>query len=416
MGTFSRTKLPAAVSPCANDCIAAKAKDEILIQGARERAKVIGQRRQTPPNVCEQTAKQVPNVAGRMERYEAALPGARAARDMNELGAKNGARVTQPCISRLPLDAAGLNRALGIDPSGPNAIKQPDLQNEKIGYRTALYRDETNGQLILVSRDTDPHSLVDWKTNIENGDGQDTDQYASVRGLSTKLVKNGQRFDIAGYSKGGGLAQEAALMSPKSQVYVFNSAGLDPASLARTHQQSFDSLASRTHAFSSEHEFLTYMNNTTDPAQKLANAQFLREQLAGPTGFNVAAMAKPMQIQYPTTANTDPATPGFEHDRAEFLRELDSLIKKREVNFPPVRAATRDTIPNSIGRSPIPGGMTISNDNWLLNASGEGPTVGKLAQHQISNVVGPDAAHPGPMEKQIAADRQFLTNFRRRCG
>lgn len=415
MGAFTRMKPPAAVAPCANPCIAAKAKDEVLIHGARERARTLGERRQNPPSPCEQQAKQIPAIAARMERYEAALPGARAARDMNELGAKPGAAVTQPCLTRLPLDAKGLNRALGIDPDGPNAIKQADIQNERIGYRAALYRDETNGQLILVPRDTDPHSLVDWKTNIENGQGHDTDQYSAVRGLSTKLVKNGQNFDVAGYSKGGGLAQEAGLVSPNSHVYVFNSAGLDNASLARTGNSSFSSLTSRTHAFSAEEEFLTYMNNTSDPAQKLANARYLHGQLAG-TGPGLSGIAKPLELKNPNSVTDGKANPAFLQDRAAFLKQLDGLIKQGRVNFPPVRAASKETIPNSMGRSPIVGGMTAANDGWLLDARGNGPTLGKLAQHKMENVVGPNASHPGPMEKQIAADRQALINFRGHCG
>lgn len=403
MGGFSRSAPPSAVAPCANPCIDAKAKDQILMHGAKERAAAVRQRRQQG-SVCDQQAQQVPAVAARMERYENALPGARAARDLNELGTKDSKPVSQPCLSRLPLDAKALNRELGIDPNSPGAIKQADLQNEKIGYRSALYRDETNGQLILVSRDTDPHSLVDWKTNIENGQGHDTDQYSAVRGLSSKLAKNGQSFDIAGYSKGGGLAQEAGLMSPNSQVYVFNSAGLDDASLARTGQSSFDSLTSRTHAFSAQGDFLTYMNNTTDPAQKLTNAQFLHDQLAGTSG-GLSGLVKPMQITNPNSVTKGAADPAFPGDRDAFMSQLQGLIQGGKVNFPPVRAATKENIPNSVGFT-----------NKLLGANSDQPTIGKLAQHQLSNIVGPDAAHPGPMENQIAADRQFLTSFRAHCG
>jgi hypothetical protein len=402
MGGFSRSSPPSAVQPCSNACIDAKAKDEVLIHGARERAAVIG-KRPPSPSLCQQEAKKIPAIADRMDRYEKALPSARAARDMNELGAKDGSAVNQPCITRLPLDAKGVNKALGIDPNSPNAIKEADLRNEKIGYRSALYRDDTNGKLILVSRDTDPHSLVDWKTNIENGQAMDTDQYSAVRGLSAKLAKNGQSFDIAGYSKGGGLAQEAGLMSPNSQVYVFNSAGLDSASLARTGQSSFSSLASRTHAFSAQGDFLTYMNNTTNPAQKIVNAQFLHDQLAGTSG-GLSGLVKPMQIQNPTSVTTGGTDPAFLKDRGAFLQQLQGLIRGGKVNFPPVRAVTNEAIPNS-----------VSTTNRILGANSDQPTIGKLAQHKLENVVG-TAGNPGPMEKQIAADRAALKAFRGHCG
>lgn len=398
MGGFSRSCAPSAVYPCPDACTEAKGKDDILIHGARERAGVVLARKQTG-SICDNKARQVGEVAGRMDRYRAALPGARAARDLNELGNKAGGPVNQPCLTRLPLDAAGANKALGIDPKSPNALTDRDLRDDSTGYRSALYRDETNGQIILVSRDTQPDSLVDWKTNIDNGQGRDTAQYRSVRGLSTKLVRSGTNFDIAGYSKGGGLAQEAGLVSPRSQVYVFNSAGLHPASLARTGNADFNSLTSRTRAFSAEQDFLTYMNNTNDPAAQLRNAQFLRSHLAGDP------WVAPMKITHLNPADaTGPPSAAFEGAKKALMADLDNMIANRSVAFPPVRAVSKETIPGS-----------MSNTGWTTGATRSGPTLGKLAQHQISNVVG-TAGKPGPMEKQIAADRTFLQQFRAQCG
>jgi len=416
MGGFSRSSPPSAVGACPKSCIDAKAKDEVLVHGARERAKVIAGRNQ-PASMCAQEAAKAGPVADRMERYNAALPGARAARDLNTLNNANGGPVNQPCLTRLPLDAAGANRALGIDPKSPHALTERDLRNDSTGYRSALYRDETNGKLILVSRDTQPDSLVDWKTNIDNGQGRDTRQYESVRRLSTKLVRSGQDFDIAGYSKGGGLAQEAGLVSPSSNVYVFNSAGLHPASLARTGQANFASLTARTHAFSAEQDFLTYMNNTSQPAAQLTNARFLRDQLAGEAtrGAPSAALGKMAVTHLNPLDAGGAASPAFGTARQELLGDLDRMIANRQVAFPPVRAVTKDVIPNSIGRSEIGGGLSMSNDNMILNATGKGPTIGKLAQHQLQNVVG-TTGHPGPMERQIAADRATLQRFRAHCG
>jgi hypothetical protein len=398
MGGFSQSTPPKACQRCVNACIDQKAKDEILIYGARERAKVVKQRKQTG-SICDNMAGQVGEASGRLERYGAALPGARAARDLNELGNKNSGPVNQPCLTRLPLDAAGANKALGIDPKSKNALIDRDLRDDTTGYRSALYRDETNGQIILVSRDTQPDSLVDWKTNIDNGQGRDTAQYRSVRGLSSKLAANGTSFDIAGYSKGGGLAQEAGLVSPKSQVYVFNSSGLHPNSLARTGNANFNSLTSRTHAFSAEQDFLTYMNNTNDPAAQLKNAQFLRSHLAGDP------WVAPMKLTHLNPADaTGPPSAAFAGAKKALMADLDQMIANRSVAFPPVRAASKETIPGS-----------MSSQGWAAGATRSGPTLGKLAQHQISNVVGTEGK-PGPMEKQIAADRATLQKFRAQCG
>jgi len=408
MGGFSRSKPPSAVGACPKSCIDAKAKDEVLIHGARERAKVVAARGQ-PGSICAREAAEVGSTAARMEQYSAALPGARAARDLNELGNKDAGPINQPCLTRLPTDAAGANRALGIDPKSPYALTDKDLRDDKTGWRAALYRDETNGKVIMVPRDTQPDSLVDWKTNIDNGQGRNTDQFRSARKLGSKLSKSGTNFDIAGYSKGGGLAQEAGLVSPKSNVYVFNSSGLHEASLARTGQKDFASLTSRTHAFSAEQDFLTYMNNTSDPKQQLINARFLRDQLAGKNDSGLApsaGIAKPMKITHLNPLDAAAKTPdaGFAAARQELMGDLDQMIANRSVAFPPVRAATQETIPGS-----------MSGLGRVTGANNQGPTLGKLAQHRISNIVG-TAGHPGAMENQIAADRAKLQRFRSHCG
>jgi hypothetical protein len=376
--------------------------NRVLEAGQRAQA-LLAQPVKGSPTACQQEAASMNETAGQFQRYLSALPGARSAQDMNSLGDRADAPMNQPGLKRLPLNAADLNKALGIDPSSPNAIEDRDLRNDTTGYRAALYQSESDGNIIMVSRDTEPHSLVDWKANIENGEGKDTKQYQAARNLAAKLHNAGKQFDVAGYSKGGGLAQEAGLVSPDSKVYVFNSAGLNSASLARTGNANFVGLASRTSAFSSEGDFLTFMNNTADQAGQLANARFLRDQLAGPSGWSLAAAAKPIQIQYESPANMNSKDPRYLSDRRDFLKDIDAMIASKEANpggsplFPPVRAGSFDTIPNST--------------TWMnrqLGANDPGPTLGKLAQHQISNVV-------APMEHQIEVDRAAMKDFLKSC-
>jgi hypothetical protein len=381
-----------------------KADDDNLVSAAGQRAQVLlAQPVKGSLTACQQEAATMNETAGQFQRYVSALPGARAVQDMNSLGDRADAPINQPGLKRLPLNAADLNTTLGIDPSSPNAITDRDLRNDTTGYRAALYQSESDGRIIMVSRDTEPHSLVDWKTNIENGEGKDTKQYQAARNLATKLHNAGKQFDIAGYSKGGGLAQEAGLVSPDSKVYVFNSAGLNSTSLARTGQANFLGLASRTSAFSSEGDFLTFMNNTTDQAGQLANAHFLRDQLAGPSGWSLAGVAKPIQIQYESPADMNPKDPRYLSDRQDFLKDVDAMIASKEANpggaplFPPVRAGSFDTIPNS-----------TTWTNRRLGANDPGPTLGKLAQHQMSNVV-------GPMERQIQVDQAAMKDFLNSC-
>jgi hypothetical protein len=281
-------------------------------------------------------------------------------------------------------------------------LKAADLRNDDNGFRAALYRDEGTGQVILVPRDTEPHSLVDWQANTRNGLGIETPQYKAMRYLCAKLAANDQVFDIAGYSKGGGLAQEGGLMSSLSQVRVFNSAGVPDEMLEWTGQSDFTGLTDRTRLFSSEGDFLTFMNDTADPAQNILNASFLRKELAGEGSF-----LGPIKITSLNPATPDSKNASFLSQRAAYLQELDDHIDSMQsaydsgakvAGFPPVRAASRETIPDSA--------------TWLGNRLGAGsdqPTLGKLNQHQMSVVL--DA-----MERNAKNDRERLQDFMRACG
>src|SRR6185503_14623527 len=66
---------------------------------------------------CAQQARALVPVVQRFDRYREALPSARAAADLNELGDKPGdVPSPKPCLTRLPVDAGQLNAALGVPP------------------------------------------------------------------------------------------------------------------------------------------------------------------------------------------------------------------------------------------------------------------------------------------------------------
>ncbi len=209
-------------------------------------------------------------------------------------------------------------------------------------------------------------------------------------------------FDIAGYSKGGGLAQEGGLVDPLAQVRLFNSAGLPDAALARTGQSSFDSLVSRTKAFSADGEFLTFMNTTTDPGQNIINSHFLRRELAGQgPGINPIDIT----VRNPAMRGRDDAQ--FAGDKQRYMSELDRQVDGMQssfdtggdvATFPAVRAASKETIVDS---------MTFAGD--AFGARSDQPTLGKLAQHKMSVVL--DA-----MESDVVRDRKSLTDFMTTCG
>ena len=417
MGGFSRGAPASAKTPCAACCKADHAKDDDLSQASSARiAALTGQRgpsdaASSPASAsgspgarvnsdCAQQARTLGPVVQQFDRYREALPSARAAADLNELGDKSGDQPSaKPCLTRLPVQADKLNAELGMR---PGTVVDGDLRDDNSGFRAALYRDEGTGKLILVPRDTQPDSLVDWQANTRNGLGLDTPQYKAMRGLTSTLAANDQVFDIAGYSKGGGLAQEGGLMSELSQVRVFNSAGLSDASLARTGQSDFDSLTSRTRLFSSAGDFLTFMNNTTDPGQNIINAAFLRTELAGEGSW-----LAPINIKVANPAMRGQADQAFAAQKAAYMQELDDHIESMQTaydtggevpGFPPVRAASRETIANSA--------TLIGN---LLKAGNDQPNLGKLNQHKMQVVL-------GAMEHDVNDDRRQLQDFLKKCG
>ena len=417
---FDRSRPAAGVAACISPCCSAKREDDHL--GAATQARVESLtghaepatgllRTDDSPNLisadaspCQKQALTLGPTLRRFNRYRQALPAARAADDMNRrLGASEADKdkpVDAACLTRLPTDAQELNKSLGLP---PNTIKPEQLRQEDTGFRAALYRDEATGRVILVPRDTQPTSLVDWQTNTRNGDGLDTDQYKAARVLSTKLTQNGVDFDVAGYSKGGGIAQEMALLNPNANAFVFNSAGLHENSLSRTGNTDFASLSKRTQAFSAQGDFLTYMNSTTDPAQQIANAQFLRREV---TGEN-RKLVDPMQIDHRNPSLSDGAKDDdFQAARDDYLSELDAFGRRLEQDFasgkalrsfPPVRAGQQEVIANS--------DTFIGN---RLGAKDAGPNLGKLYQHKMGNVL-------ESMHTKVNADRKTLERFLDHC-
>jgi len=417
MGSFSRAGAASGKAPCVACCRADHAKDDDLSKASTARITALTGGR-VPPNAasapsiaqgspsgrvgsdCAQQARTLGPVVARFDRYREALPSARAAADLNELGDKPGdAPSGKPCLTRLPVEAEKLNDALGMP---PGTIKPTDLRNDDTGFRAALYRDEGTGRMILVPRDTQPDSLVDWQANTRNGLGIETSQYKAMRSLTGKLAANDQIFDIAGYSKGGGLAQQGGLINESAQIRLFNSAGVPDAMLGWTGKSDFSSLTSRSRLFSADGDFLTYMNTTTDPGQNIINARFLRNELAG-----VGTLVAPINIKTLNPSMRGQADPTFAAKKAAYVQELDAHIQDMQsaydtgaevAGFPPVRAASKETIANS--------------ETWLGNLLGAGsdqPTLGKLNQHKMQVVL-------NAMESDVRDDRQRLQSFMKACG
>jgi uncharacterized protein YukE len=113
-------------------------------------------------------------------------------------------------------------RALGIDPSrltGPG------------GFQAQVYAD-SDGGYVLAFAGTDPTSVGDWATNIQQGTGQLSTQHLQAIGLARDLdsAVGPDHLVLTGHSLGGGLASTAAAATGQPAV-TFNAAGVHPNTL-----------------------------------------------------------------------------------------------------------------------------------------------------------------------------------------
>jgi hypothetical protein len=113
-------------------------------------------------------------------------------------------------------------RALGIDPSrltGPG------------GFQAQVYRDAEGGY-VLAFAGTDPTSVSDWATNVQQGTGQLSAQHLQAIGLAQDLESavGAEHLVLTGHSLGGGLASTAAAATGEPAV-TFNAAGVHPNTL-----------------------------------------------------------------------------------------------------------------------------------------------------------------------------------------
>ena len=130
-GPFVRDIKAGATAPCVHPCKRAMAKDERLSDATQKRIESITGRPEpatgypatddapmliaADSDECKKRALTLGPTLRRFNRYREALPYARAADDMNKLGNNPGDE--QPdalCLTRLPVDAAELNKELGL--------------------------------------------------------------------------------------------------------------------------------------------------------------------------------------------------------------------------------------------------------------------------------------------------------------
>ena len=109
--------------------------------------------------------------------------------------------------------------ALGID---PGSLEGPG------GFQAGIYRDEDGGY-VLAFAGTDPSSVEDWGTNLQQGVGALSGQHGQAIGLAEQLSRavGSDNVVLTGHSLGGGLASTASVATDLPAV-TFNAAGVHP--------------------------------------------------------------------------------------------------------------------------------------------------------------------------------------------
>ena len=176
-----------------------------LIAAARARAEKLD------PNSAER--KRLEAAADRLERNNHSVEMARLSQDVyKDSGAPEGWR-------RIPPEEM------------PPGLRDQVWEDKDSGFYAAMYENE-EGKKVIAFRGT--NEAKDWKTNIPQGIGMETDQYnhANKLGMAMRNAYGPEGYEITGHSLGGGLASMASVSSG-TKATTFNAAGLHPKTAQR---------------------------------------------------------------------------------------------------------------------------------------------------------------------------------------
>lgn len=150
----------------------------------------------------------------------------------------------------------------GIDPAS--------LQNESTGFQSNIYTDG-EGRYVVAYAGTS--SLSDWKNNIQQGLGANSEQYDQAIQVAQQAaeVYGKENIVFTGHSLGGGLASTAAVVVGDGTAVTFNAAGVHPNTLKAYGHDPSDvrnpSFADQSiRAYSVENDPLTALQDLTKPA------------------------------------------------------------------------------------------------------------------------------------------------------
>jgi hypothetical protein len=153
-----------------------------------------------------------------------------------------------------------------LDPNDPQdreqlasmGIEPGDLSQNDSNYRARVYVPDSEHfgdemKPTVVFKGTTMTSGEDWKNNLQQGVGMDSDYYRNAVRVGKNTRANGADVEFAGHSLGGGLASAASQASGKDAT-TFNSAGLNSGTVSKYGGSPQDS---NVNAYRVENEVLT---------------------------------------------------------------------------------------------------------------------------------------------------------------
>lgn len=113
------------------------------------------------------------------------------------------------------------------DDGAPPGFERIREWNDATGLNAVAYRSKLDGHVVVAYRGSE--GGMDWASNISQGLGSYTPQYASAVNVAREAKAMYGNVEFTGHSLGGGQAAAAA-MATGSHADTFNAAGLNPAS------------------------------------------------------------------------------------------------------------------------------------------------------------------------------------------
>lgn len=176
----------------------------------------------------------------------------------------------------------------------------------------------------LVFRGTRMNHLDDWKNNLQQGAGMESDYYRQAVKLGKQLKIARTQIDVVGHSLGGGLASAASAASGES-AWTYNAAGLKDSTVMK--------YSGHPAVKGAEHNIVAYrvkgeiLTGAQEPGFSTKMGMFI----AGPAGW--AALTMPVAMGFHIDLDGGTGSALSRHDMSQVLRciELQKEVDEKNI-------------------------------------------------------------------------------------